>query len=473
MNRTLTILLTVNFLILALRYLYILFYPIDLAPDEALYWEYSRRPDISYYSKPPLVGYLILLSTALLGDTEIGVRFFPPIFALLSSLIIYRFSRDLGLSETKALGASLLPHFLAGPSLNAVLMTIDAPFIFFYSLSLWILYRALSGQSLRLWILGGVSSALALLSKYTAVFLIPGLVLFRPRLLRERPFWIFVGVMFLAFLPVLLWNALNDFVGFRHLIFLAGKKEGDGPFLTLKYLPEFILGQMAILSVIPFFFMLVGFYRALKEKRKEDLYLTLAVLPVFLFFLLLSFKTRVYANWSAFPYMAGIILAVKFMGTRALIASFILGLISLLPLYFPLLPPDLDMKKRVVGWEELGRKVSEIYNPTTDFIIAPTYQLSSELAFYVRGKPYTYCINLGRRMNDYDLWKENLPRERGKNAVFVTYWDLDPRVREAFEEVLYEGVFEYRYRSKVIRRLKIYRLRGFKGYIKEEIPTRY
>ncbi len=473
MNRTLTILLSVNFMFLALRYLYILYYPIDLAPDEALYWEYSRRPDISYYSKPPLVGYLILLSTSFLGDTEIGVRFFPPIFAFLSSLIIYRFSKDLGLSETRALTASLLPHFLAGPSLNAVLMTIDAPFIFFYSLSLWILYRALTVQSLKLWILGGISSALALLSKYTAVFLIPGLVLYKPRLLRERFFWIFVGIMFLAFLPVLLWNALNDFVGFKHLFFLAGKKEGDGPFLTLRYLPEFILGQIAILSVIPFFFMLLGFYRALKEKKKKDLYLTLAVLPVFVFFLLLSFKTRVYANWSAFPYMAGIILAVKFMGTRALIASFILGLITLFPLYLPLLSPELDMKKRVVGWEDLGKRVSEIFNPEKDFIITPVYQLSAELAFYVKGKPFTYSINLGRRMNDYDLWKENLPREKGKNAIFVTYGGLDPRVGNAFEEVLYEGIFEYRYKSKVIRRLKIYKLKGFKGYIEEEVPTRY
>src|SRR5947207_9809878 len=33
--------------------------PLDLAPDEAHYWDWSRHLDWSYYSKGPLVAYLI------------------------------------------------------------------------------------------------------------------------------------------------------------------------------------------------------------------------------------------------------------------------------------------------------------------------------------------------------------------------------------------------------------------------------
>src|SRR5207244_4969327 len=41
--------------------------PLDLAPDEAHYWDWSRHPDWSYYSKGPLVALLIRGSCALFG----------------------------------------------------------------------------------------------------------------------------------------------------------------------------------------------------------------------------------------------------------------------------------------------------------------------------------------------------------------------------------------------------------------------
>ncbi|MBF8261431.1 MAG: conserved membrane protein of unknown function, partial [candidate division NC10 bacterium] len=47
---------------------------LDLAPDEAHYWTWSKRLDWSYYSKGPMVAYLIALSTRLGGDTDFYVR---------------------------------------------------------------------------------------------------------------------------------------------------------------------------------------------------------------------------------------------------------------------------------------------------------------------------------------------------------------------------------------------------------------
>src|SRR5580704_4278187 len=41
--------------------------PLDLAPDEAHYWDWSRHLDWSYYSKGPLVAYLIRGSCLLTG----------------------------------------------------------------------------------------------------------------------------------------------------------------------------------------------------------------------------------------------------------------------------------------------------------------------------------------------------------------------------------------------------------------------
>src|SRR6266581_2815847 len=41
--------------------------PLDLAPDEAHYWDWSRHLDWSYYSKGPLVALLIRGSCELFG----------------------------------------------------------------------------------------------------------------------------------------------------------------------------------------------------------------------------------------------------------------------------------------------------------------------------------------------------------------------------------------------------------------------
>src|ERR1700733_12582303 len=42
--------------------------PIDLSGDEAQYWDWSRHLDLSYYSKGPLIAYLIRASCSLFGE---------------------------------------------------------------------------------------------------------------------------------------------------------------------------------------------------------------------------------------------------------------------------------------------------------------------------------------------------------------------------------------------------------------------
>ena len=42
-------------IVLILRMLYVAIVPLDLAPDEAYYWDWSRQLDWGYYSKPPMV----------------------------------------------------------------------------------------------------------------------------------------------------------------------------------------------------------------------------------------------------------------------------------------------------------------------------------------------------------------------------------------------------------------------------------
>src|SRR4051794_41855801 len=63
--------------------------PIDLSGDEAHYWDWSRRLDLNYYSKGPLVAYLIRASCGGFGDTMWAVRLPALVLAMGTGLVTY------------------------------------------------------------------------------------------------------------------------------------------------------------------------------------------------------------------------------------------------------------------------------------------------------------------------------------------------------------------------------------------------
>ena len=101
-------------------------------------------------------------------------------------------------------------------------------------------------------------------------------------------------------------------------------------------------------------------------------------------------------------------------------------------------------------------------------IISPHYQISAELAFYVKGNPRTYCINLGRRMNQYDFWKKDYEGD----AIFVDYVPINQRVLSASEGIIEERKLPIFWRGKEIRKFYIYKLKNLKK-VEEEMPGSY
>jgi len=77
------------------RIYYTLNSPIDLSPDEAHYWEWARRPDLSYYSKGPMIAYLIYIGTSIFGDTVFGIRIMAVVFSLLSGIFLFMLGKKL------------------------------------------------------------------------------------------------------------------------------------------------------------------------------------------------------------------------------------------------------------------------------------------------------------------------------------------------------------------------------------------
>ncbi len=473
-----------------------------LEAEEAQYWDWSRRLDWSYYSKGPMVAYLIALSTRLGGDTEFWVRVPAVILGVGLACIAYSLAQRIFQSERAGFLSvvllSLIPLYAAG----CVLMTTDTPLVFFWGLACLFLCRAVQQRSEGSWYGAGISFGLGLLSKYTMLMLLPCVFLWllfssklRPWLRRREPYEaVFLGL--LIFSPVLVWNARHGWVSGRHVFIQAGG--GGSPWSLMSLLGglEFLVVQIFLGGISLFVLMLLATAWAWREgfRQGRDDLLLLACLsaPVLLFFQVWSFATKVQGNWGAHAYFAMAVAAAGWAetwphrrnrrrtGTRLnglLLASIItpailIAAFVILDLYAPFglhIPSRLDLvSKRLRGWPELGEAVRLVERsaPTRPFLVSDRYQIASELAFYVEGHPRVYNANLGRRMNQYDLWG-GWDALRGRDGLFVTYGAGNPpgELREAFREVERIRVVQIMHRGRHLRDFSIFLGREFRGFV--------
>ncbi|HWR57993.1 MAG TPA: glycosyltransferase family 39 protein [Thermodesulfovibrionales bacterium] len=564
-DRPHTTVLSVFLLVLSIFRIYFIFYgPLHLSPDEAHYWEWSRRLDLSYYSKGPMIAYLIAGGTALFGDNVLGVRVLAVVFSLLSSLILYRLGKEM-FDERVGTASAILFQLIPLYSTFGIIFTIDSPFIFFWIVSLHLFYKAVNSYNLQLsflqaeraclsggqvgnhseqqegfgtsrnarinsgqvglsgckgdpllsplgkrrsegvyWILLGVAMGFGLLTKYTMAFFCICALLYlifsanRKILKTSGPYVSFV-VSLVVFSPVIIWNISHDWVTLKHT---AGQAHiADGLRVSLRSFFEFAGSQLGVLTPVICVLIVValrkvGRFRvqndnderaeALKEKGRFLLWFSV---PVVGFFLLKSLQGKVQANWAMMGYVTGIIaFSAVFIGrwesykrrVKIMIAiGIILSSLGAAVVHYPSkfhIPLKLDPSARLRGWKELGRAADTLYHGIRvnggAFVFSDSYQVSSELAFYMEGHPVTYCINLGRRMNQYDLWP-GFDRLMHSDAIFVTIGDagLPPVIRDAFGDhsKYLHRVYE---KGKLLREYSLFVCRNFRG-IKEEMIRSY
>jgi len=345
------------------------------------------------------------------------------------------------------------------------------------------------------------------------------------------------------FSPVVIWNARHDWVTVRHTMGQAHIM--DGFTISIGSFFEFIGSQAAVLTPLIFIGLLYGIWRCgrigftshhqestryfyargettgagFTGMERAYLLLFFTSAPVLVLFLLKALHGKVQANWAvpayftAFIATAGVydrIYRTRGVGIKVMVIAALLlgGSITALSYDTRLiryvgidLSTRLDPTSRLIGWEELGNRVGVVLQemssrpvpPTPDlirgkegdktFIFSDTYQVASELAFYVPGNPTTYNINLGRRMNQYDLWPapdgfNQGPGPgtafKGMGGIYVKwgYAELDKKVEDTFERCEKEPAF-YVYRSgRPVREFTIFRCYNFKG-MKGEKGGRY
>jgi undecaprenyl-diphosphatase len=443
--------------LLVINLLYVRYGPFDLAPDEAHYWEWSRRPALSYYSKGPVIAWLIGLTTWIGGNNVFSVRVLAPFFLAGSSLLMYGLTTTLSGNRLAGALSGLLMQITPLFAAFGVLMSIDSPFIFFWCLGLWTFWKALSEHKPAYLYAVGLIVGIGFMTKYTMLFffLCSGMFLV---LSREDRAWLksfhTYGSLLLglaAASPVILWNAANNWVTLKHT---AGHAHiGDGFIVTPEYFADFVASQFGLITPLLFgliVFLLVRYRKEFPEFSRPGKYLLCFSLPVLLFFTAKSIQGKVEANWALSAYPALFSLASFYIVSRwsgfmsrmrslVILSIFIPALISILA-HFPQvlnLPPKMDPTLRLTGWKVLGRQsdviLKELSSTGPAFILSDNYQVASELAFYMEGNPVTYCANIKRRMNQYDLWP-GFYSFIGRNALFIMKGDseMPEEFRRAF-----------------------------------------
>lgn len=487
--------LAVGVTLLRLAYL-LWFCPYTLVEDEAHYWEWSRRLEWSYYSKGPGVAWVIAASTRLfewlgLGLSEAAVR--TPA-ALAGGVLLLAVAGLAG-----AAGGGARARFIAAAAVllapvfwfGSLLMTIDVPYAACWGLAAWCCWLALRRGSRWAWVGMGAALGAGFLFKYTILLLTPALALYalaaRDRL-RFAPRWgAWAGAGLAAFalglLPVMIWNTQHDWPTVRHLLGHLSLEGGDvkvwpedrgwnySPLWTL----ELIATQFALIGPV-LIVALWAAHRAWRLRREnpeawtDRLFLILCPLPIFIFYLAVSFiaepegnwplaghitllalagwgaaqavdewKARV-AQWRALPtprpwrgfitrrpdtvprlawrcgLIVGVIVAVLSLRADLVAASAPMRLVESILKRAGAVPADRPLVPlgRLMGARTMAADADRLMRETSDasgqqaFIVAQQYGRASLLAFYMPGHPTVYCSSSRSdgRRTQYDLWPE-------------------------------------------------------------------
>jgi hypothetical protein len=485
--------LIIGVLLLRLVYQFAL-NPYELAGDEAHYWDWSRHPSLSYYSKGPGVAMSIFASRTVFGESEFAVRLPAALFGALLMWAMARLAMRMTGGDRRAgfyaaALAAVCPPFAA----VAGFMTIDSPFLACWALSIWAAWTAFEANHHKRWGLGawaalGLAMGVGFLFKYVILLLAPAFILFmllRGRWLGGFARWpvglILCLIVFLATVsPVLIWNDANDWPTLKHTLGHLKAEGGDVVREPRPYDPiwtlEVIGGQIGILG--PPLALLIGAAVMYRYRRRNEapqhwtptVFLLTVGLFTLLFFVGITYRTDVEANWPMPAFISLLIIAAGVLPME--MARFkqklhrwlelpddqrpkagvfrkkpetamqifwhwslawgicaALG-IAFLPVarHLPGVPDDLF--KRVIGHRDKAMAVHQLAMEVEQatgqvpLIINEHYMKASLLAYYMPGQPKVYCGGslMGHRRNAYDYFEATdllNPDLIGRDAILV------------------------------------------------------
>ncbi|MEQ1864081.1 MAG: glycosyltransferase family 39 protein [Micropepsaceae bacterium] len=451
--------------------------PLELGPDEAQYWSWSLTPAFGYFSKPPMIAWLIGASTSVCGDGEACIRIAAPLLHAATALIVFFAGRAL-YDERTGLWSASAYALMPGTSFSSLLITTDVPLLFCWSLALLALAELRRKPTVAWSIVFGAAIGLGFLSKYAMLYFVLGAALALLPTVEGRALlfsrWgaIAAAAAGVVFAPNVVWNAMHSFATVGHTA--SNANWGAEKLFNIGKLAEFIAAQAGIVGPIAAGIVIWGIARGWRDRRwagADTLLLSLS-LPVLAIVAVQAFISRANANWAAPAFVALTILIAAWgvrrgigkilmanLGVNAAVAA-LLGALAVSPAFVAAIGQE-NSVKRLRGWEEAGRSIASLASsaPFTAILSDDREDMGS-LYYYTRMR--TLPLRMWPKQNAANEYESShaLRAEEVSNVIFVTRRSDPSDVVGAFASSERIATLETRLDSKRKRVFFLYALKG-------------
>lgn len=471
--------------VLLVRLISLWFNNADLFFDEAQYWVWAKEPAFGYFSKPPLLAWVIAAFTGLCGDSEFCVRLPSAIFHTLTAGVLYAAARHMFDSRT-GFWTGVTWLLLPAVSLSSTLISTDVPLLLCWAVALYGLLRLQEENRWQWAVLVAIAMGLGLNAKYAmAYFLLCaityGLFVKEGRwLLASAKFWVGMIAGFAFLVPNILWNRANEFITASH----TGDNIGwGGGFPHFDRLGEFFGSQFGVVGPILFGIYLIALWRFWREgATPEQKLLVCFSLPVLLLICFQAVMSRAYANWAATAFPAVVILVSHLLVTvvppvwnrvsttihAVVFATIAVATAFAAPGQLPL-PEKQNPFARMWGGAELAEGVkAELANGDYTYVLSDSRKRSATLIYYLRDTPVR-VLALRENTHPEDHFEltralQDQAEETLQDAVFLFPYhsaNLPEQLVALFEEITQVGRFSRH--SATDKTVTLFRLEGYRG----------
>jgi hypothetical protein len=345
--------------------------------DELQFLSDARHLDWGFVAYPPLTPFLEHISLAIFGLSLVGLRLFSVIAQASVIVVTGLMTRELGGNRFAQITAAIIVALSPLPLFEGTEFQYSSFDFLWWVLISYFTIRLLKSEDARWWLAIGAAIGLGLLTKYSILFFIAG-ILGGMVLTRARRyfftgwFWAGVALALVIFLPNLLWQVRHDFISYTFLQHIHARD------VRLGRADDFLKGQLLVcINVFATPVALAGLFLFLRDRRYRMLG-WMYVIPFALFYL---GKGRNYYLAGAYPMLLAMgsgggarclsslpklasrsISTVLYAGLAfcgAYICAVVLPIASSGPLRNFALEKNGDLREEI-GWNEMVRTVATI-----------------------------------------------------------------------------------------------------------------